>query len=290
MSFKIPFSVLPPKIVLGLSKRTKSAGNFVAALFPGLKENIIHAQMDVTAREYAAIALIVAPLNAIVFGALVLLVGLLTGADVVTPLVLTMVLVGTASFLTVIIYPQIIATRRMRRLERELVPATRQLIIELKSGVPLFNAMASITGDYGEVSIEFKKIITKINNGVPELDALADASRENPSLQFQKILWQMSNALKTGSDVGTALEAILEELIRERVNQIRRYGQELSPWIMIYMLAAVVLPTLGVTLLIVIASFLAIPVPKMILPIVLVFLLGFQLFFANLVSTRRPAV
>ena len=48
----------------------------------------------------------------------------------------------------------------------------------------------------------------------PELDALAEASHENPSLQFRKVLWQISNALKVGSDVGEALEAIVEELTR----------------------------------------------------------------------------
>lgn len=289
-SVKIPFSVLPPKIVLALSKRTKNAGNFVATLFSGIEEDLVHAQINVSAREYAAIALIVAPFNALVFGALVLAVGLAVRINVVIPLAMTVVLVGVASFFTLLIYPKIISMRRSRLLEKELIPATRQLIIELKSGVPLFNAMASISSDYGEVSREFKKMVTKINNGVPELDALADSSHENPSLQYRKVLWQISNALKTGSDVGSALEVILDELTRERVNQIRRYGQELSPWTMLYMLAAVVLPSLGVTLLIVISSFLSVPVPKIVLPAVLVFLLGFQLFFMNLVSSRRPAV
>jgi hypothetical protein len=59
---------------------------------------------------------------------------------------------------------------------------------------------------------------------------------------------------------------------------------------MLYMMAAVVVPSLGITMLIVISSFMSIQIPKFILPLALVFLIGFQLFFANFVSSRRPNV
>ena len=286
----IPFSFLPPKVVLGLAKNTKNAGNFVAALFPSLEDDLLHARVPATPREYAAVALIAAPLNAVVVGVLVFVLGSALKTDLLVPSLLVALFVGAASFITIIFYPKIIAMQRVRLLERDLIPATRQLIIELKSGVPLFNALASVSSDYGDVSEEFRKIVTRINNGVPELDALAEASHENPSFQFRKVLWQVSNALKVGSDVGAALEAIVEELTRERVNEIRRYGQELSPWTMLYMMAAVVVPSLGVTMMIVISSFMSIQIPKFILPMGIAFLIGFQLFFANFVSSRRPNV
>ncbi len=286
----IPFSFLPPKVVLSLAKSTKNAGNFVAALFPSLEDDLLHARLSVTPREYAAVALIVAPINAVVIGVMLFALSGILKINLFLQIIALMVFIAVASFLTVIFYPKLIAMRRVRVLERDLIPATRQLIIEIKSGVPLFNSLASVSSDYGEVSKEFEKIVTRINNGVPELDALADASHENPSLQFRKVLWQISNALKVGSDVGAALEAVVEELTRERVNQIRKYGQELSPWTMLYMMAAVVIPSLGVTMMIVISSFMSIEIPKFVLPLALVFLLGFQLFFANFVSSRRPNV
>lgn len=286
----IPFSLLPPPVVLGLAKGTKNAGNFVAALFPSLGDDLLHARLPATPREYAAVALIAAPLNAVVIGALLLFLGSALNTDLFAASLFTMIFIGAASFATIIFYPKIIALRRVRLLEKDLIPATRQLIIELKSGVPLFNALASVSSDYGEVSAEFRKMVTRINNGVPELDALAEASHENPSFHFRKVLWQISNALKVGSDVGTALEAIVEELTRERVNEIRRYGQELSPWTMLYMMAAVVVPSLGITMMIVISSFMSIQIPKFVLPAALVFLVGFQLFFANFVASRRPNV
>ena len=140
------------------------------------------------------------------------------------------------------------------------------------------------------MSNAFSKIVQKINSGVPELEALAEASTTNPSHQYRRLLWQISNALKVGSDLGRVLELQIDELTRERVDQIRRYGQELSPWTMIYMMAAVIVPSLGVTMLIVIVGFLDVTVPKIILAVVLAGLIGFQLFFLNFVNSRRPAI
>jgi flagellar protein FlaJ len=133
-------------------------------------------------------------------------------------------------------------------------------------------------------------MVNKISGGVPELDALADTTRQNPSFQFRKVLWQISNALKVGSDVGDSLSSLLAELEKEKIDQIHKYGQELSPWTMVYMLAAVVVPSLGVTMLIVLSSFLSISLPMFLLPFLLVVNLGFQLFFMNFISTRRPIV
>jgi flagellar protein FlaJ len=285
----IPFSFLPPKLVLTLSKDFAGAGN-TAVFFPFLKDDLVQAQYELTPREYAGIAFTAAFANAVFVAFFAGFVGVLAKAEVLFPAIVFALLVWLASFLTIIIYPRIIATRRARKIDAGLIPATRQLLIEIRSGVPLFNAMASVSDGYGEVSLAFKKIVSRINNGIPELDALAEATRENPSLQFRKVLWQISNALKVGGDVGNALDATINELTRLRINEIRRYGQELSPWTMIYMMASVIVPSLGVTMLIVIGSFMNVSLPKLLLWVGVGYLIVFQLFFMNFVKTRRPAV
>ncbi len=150
--------------------------------------------------------------------------------------------------------------------------------------------MKSVTIDYGEASAEFKKIVMNIESGAPEADVLADASASTPSNGMKRVLWQISNALKVGSDVSNALEAQLSDLTSERLEQIRRYGQELSPWTMMYMLAAIIFPSLGVTTLIVLSTFLHVVMPPIVFPAIVSMLVLFQLFFMNLVSSRRPAI
>jgi len=268
----------------------KNFGGFLSAFFPGLHEELFQAQISESTREYAAITFTVAFSNALFGFVLVAIIGLLANMSVLPLATGIFLMLGLASFFTLIYYPRVIISKRRKMLESQLIPATRQFLIELRSGVPLFNSMTSIASGYGEVSVEFRKIITKINGGVSELDALQEATRENPSLQFRKILWQISNALKVGSDVGDSLESLMSELTKEKVDEIHRYGQELSPWTMIYMMVAVVLPSLGVTLMIVISSFLSISIPSIVLPITLMLLVGFQLFFMNFVASRRPLI
>ncbi|MCX6767413.1 MAG: type II secretion system F family protein [Candidatus Micrarchaeota archaeon] len=286
----VPFSLIPPRALFAAGKKYAALGIQLTRAFSELKTNLAQAEMEIAAAEYAAASLVSAALNTAFILILILFFGYLASANVLTAALALALVTGASSFLTAVYYPKIIALRRKRKLEDNLVPAVRQLVIELKSGVPLFEAMTSVCDDYGEVSEEFKKIVKKINAGEAEIDVLGDASRRLPSVQFQKVIWQISNALKVGSDVSNALEAILEDLTAEKINEIKRYSQELSPWTMVYMMTAVILPSLGITLGIVILSFLSVSVPRMIFAVAIVFLVIFQLFFMNFLGTRRPAI
>jgi len=286
----IPFTILPPPLVMGLAKHMRGIGNFIAALFPGLKAELLQVDMEIPAREYAAAAAVVGISNFAAIFVIMVMIGIATATDLLFLSLVTGLLVGISSFTTVLMYPKILSIRRTRSLENQLIPALRQLMIELRSGVPLFQAMTSVSEGYGEVSGEFRKMVREMNAGVSQADALAEAARRIPSFRFRRVLWQISNALKVGSDLGTALDSMLDELTRERVDDIRRYGQELNPWVMLYMIAAVVIPSLGITMLIIVLSFLNIPVPKIVFPVILIALVLFQVFFMSFVKSRRPAV
>lgn len=289
--FKPPFAFLPPNVSLSLSHHFHSAGHFASVFFPSLREDLLQSEIPFSQINYAALALSVAITNALAMGVLlgVLAIGL---SNALLGAAAGLVTFGVffISFLTVLYYPRIIARKRARELERNLIPAIQQLLIEIKSGVTLFNAMASVSQDYGEVSKEFKKIVVKMNSGIHELDALSEVTEANPSKSFRKALWQISNALKVGSNLSGVLENQVTVLTRERIDQIRRYGQELSPWTMMYMMAAVIMPSIGVAMLIVIMGFLSFSLPRVVLAALWIFLAVFQLFFMNLVASRRPAI
>jgi len=286
----VPMSLLPPKLLMDLARHTEGIGEIISSLLPNLKLELMQAEVEVPPRRYAAISLISGTFNFLLLSAVIIFVGYMTGRNVVLLGIFAGALIGISSFLTTLFYPAVVARRRTRDLEGNLIPALRQLLINLKSGVPLFQAMTSVSVGYGSVSKEFAKMVDEMNAGVPQSDVLDDASQRNPSFRFRRVLWQISNALKVGSDVGDAIEDMIEELTKERMSEIQRYGQELNPWVMIYMVLAVVLPSLGITMLIIIMSFMNILVPKTIFPAVFMFLLLFQLFFMSFVKSRRPAV
>ena len=287
---KVPFAIIPAPILLGASRYFLALGTILSASTPFLKVQLMQADIKLTPRDWGALAFLVAVTNAAVVGALLFIIGAVAGTDFTMFSLGVAGLMGAASFITVFSYPKIITTKRLRALDNNLIPALRQMLIHIKSGVSLFEAMKSLRSGYGEVSIEFREITDHIEGGTSEIKAINDASSRNPSFKFRRVLWQISNSISAGSDVVVALEDMVIELTKEKQDDIRRYGQELNPWTMIYMMAAVIIPSLGMSMLSIILSFLNIPVPKLIYPGVIAYLIVFQLFFINFVRSRRPQV
>jgi len=185
-------------------------------------------------------------------------------------------------------WPSLLVSRHVKTLERQMLAALHHMLIEVKSGVPLFNAMIAVSEDYGEISNEFKKITNDINAGTSENEALDMASRRNTSLHFRRAIWQIVDALRSGSSIGAALDAVVSNLVNEQMIAVHKYGQELNPYIMIYMLIAVIMPSLGITFLIILSSFSGMLVPKIIFPAILFGLVMFQFFYMGMIKVRRP--
>lgn len=287
---KIPFSPLPPKLMDRLAKRVMILGNALSKMMPTLKLDLFQANINLKPKEYASYGFITAVFYAFLIFFVLFFLGIVSKIN----LAFLSIVLGMVFFLFMLfsslLYPRIVARRRMRKVEENLVPALRHLLIEIRSGVPLFYSMNAISEGYGEVSNEFKEIVRRINTGMKEIDALTEATKRNPSFQFRRALWQISNALKSGADIGNALKAIVDDLTRDQVVRIRAYGKQLSPWTMIYMVAAVIMPSLGITFLVIISSFSGAVIPKFIFPLILVGLVGFQFFFMNFVKSKRPPI
>ena len=99
------------------------------------------------------------------------------------------------------------------------------------------------------------------------------------------------NALKTGSNVGISLKMISTELKEEKENRITAYSQELSLWSLVYMLAVIVLPSMGVTLILILSSFLGgAMITEMIFWIILVGIIFVQIIFLSIIRSKRPDV
>jgi len=287
----LPFSLVPPQFVFALAGKTRPIGTAMQAWVPILGDDLMGAGYEgIDADTYATACVLNAFTNFVILFIIIDVMGVITLTPMLLLAGIASAAVGAATLVTCLIYPQIIASQRRRAIDANMITATRQLLIQIRSGVPLFNALLSVSTGHNKVSDEFYKIVSKLNAGVTETDALAEASATSPSLQFRKVVWQLSNALKVGTDVGLALEATLSELELEQTEQIKKYSQELSPLTMIYMISAIIVPSLGVTLLIVIGSLMSFPIPKALLVVIFIVMIGFQAVFLNFVASRRPVV
>jgi len=227
----------------------------IAGHFPSLKKTLSLADMHYTPAGFVRVALFTA---AYITAAIMLILWILVRSEPSAVLIMALLLpiFYFLSFLYAMYYPQVKASMRAKRMEQELVFAGRHMLIELKSGVTLFDAMLGISRDYGEVSVEFNKIVEKVTLGVSLGVALHEVADNNPSQYFRRMVLQMANSIASGSDVSLTLEASLNQISREQVISLKAYGQKLNPMVMFYMIFGIIMPSLGVAFLVIMTSFL----------------------------------
>lgn len=210
----------------------------------------------------------------------------------------------TKSFYTFLFFPILViilfyylinrAHFRIKKLEkmvaREVVFAGRFLIIELESGIPLYNTFENIGYNYKYVGLYFSNIVEKVRLGTSIDDAINDTIEICPSDNLRKLLWQVLNSINTGANIGSALNSVLENIVREQNIAMKEFGNKLNPLAMFYMMVAVIIPSLGVTMLIVFSSFMNFHLSLFIL-ILLALAIGFmQFMFLMMIKNSRPNV
>ncbi|HJN57260.1 MAG: type II secretion system F family protein [Candidatus Woesearchaeota archaeon] len=187
-------------------------------------------------------------------------------------------------------FPDVKISKKEKEISKEIVFAGRYLVIELESGVPLYNAFANISKNYEVIGQYFKEINNKVDLGTSMHDALTEAVEYIPSDNFRRILWQILNSIRTGSDVAQSLISVLEQIAREQTIEVDKYSKKLNPLAMFYMIIAVILPSLGVTMIVVFSSFVKFEIGLTAL-IFIAFLLGFvQFMFLSVIKFSRPAI
>ncbi|MEM4397894.1 MAG: hypothetical protein QW757_04700, partial [Candidatus Woesearchaeota archaeon] len=97
-------------------------------------------------------------------------------------------------------------------------------------------------------------------------------------------------SLRTGSDVASPINTVVETLIKEQKIAVNEYARKLNPLAMFYMMIAIIMPSLGITMLTIVALFLGIKLELTIL-LTIAFLIGFiQFMFVAMINSIRPPV
>ncbi len=170
----------------------------------------------------------------------------------------------------------------------ELVYAGRFLIIELESGVPAYQAFKNLAKNYEVIGVYFRDLVEKIDLGTSLEDALNELITVTPSPDLRRLLWQLLNSIKTGSEASTALSSVLDQIVREQQIAVKEYGRKLNPLAMFYMMIAIIVPSLGTIMLIILASFMGFNL-SLVVYMAIAFLIGFlQFMFLALIRSSRP--
>lgn len=186
--------------------------------------------------------------------------------------------------------PDVKISKKEKGISREIIFAGRHLIIEIESGVPLYNSLVNVSKNYEVIGMYFKEIVNKVDLGMSMEDALREAVEYIPSDDFRRLLWQILNSIRTGSDISRSLVSVLEQISREQTIEVSKYSRKLNPFAMFYMIIAVILPSLGVTMLVVLSSFVEFELNLTIFLIIEGLLAFVQFMFLSLIKFSRPAI
>jgi flagellar protein FlaJ len=281
-----------PKVEPGAQKvkmgwRRRIVG-IVVKQFPDLPRKLEMADMEIDPRDFVARTLA----NALVMMVLFTFVLSLLASAMRFPLILVVLIAPViffAFFMMGMGAVDVRISQKAREVDRDALFAGRDILIALKSGAPLFNALLGVRKDYGATSREFRKIVEKIDSGIPAEIALQQAYEANKAPSFRRIILQILMSLRSGSDIATGLETALNQISQEQVIEIRRYGQKLNPIAMFYMLFAIILPSLGVAIGVILSSFISLGVDFGMLMVVLVILALIQYTFLTIIKSSRPS-
>ncbi len=261
-----------------------------------LEESGIKEEHDIDSKRYVSVCLANLGINLVVVNLLLVSVASMIKAETYVDPVFLALLLGTGISLVGFImqtgYPRVVARKKENLIEKNLMFALRDIHIQINTGVPLFEAMASVAmSDYGLVSEQFKKAVVAINAGESETLALDQLAQETSSKTFKRIVWQISNALKTGTNLSSVLVDIVRMLEEKQKTEIQEYGSRLNPLSLMYLLVSVILPSLGITMIIVVSSLPiggGITISERTFWILLGVVVFFQFVFMNAIRSMRP--
>lgn len=278
-----------------LSRRFVGIGKRLLGIFPGVRYDLRNAGLTIEPEKYCVAAL----LSALGWGFIFFLIGF------AIMYVRTEGKMGTAGavggglfvaftaifFLLHIFYPGILARKIAESIDKDLLFALKDMLIQVRSGISLYNAMQNIAAsDYGHISREFQIAVRQISAGESERAALEKLALRTQSEYFKRSIWQLITAMQSGASVAGALRSILDILVARQRQAIRSYSSELNFLILIYLLFAAVIPSIGVTMLALLSAFSSLNITPELFVGVAVVSFVVQLSLIGAIHSSRPEV
>ena len=272
----------------------REAGRVMTEYMPELKADIITADIDLDAEQYLVSSILSATVLAggLFFFAYIPMVyaELAPGMEFILAAI-PAVIIGLLNFFILIRYPSILSVKRAEIIERDLIYALKELILNISAGLSLFESIKRVSEEkHGIVSKLFEDVVENTNGGMPLDEALESLALKTPSEHMKNALWQTVNAVKAGTSIKEALSGIIDALIREQNRKIRNYIQELNVMTMVYMLFAIAIPTIITTVLVVLTALMGTGVDENIYTFAVAICLFVQVILVGFIRSRRPLI
>ncbi|MDO8538680.1 MAG: type II secretion system F family protein, partial [archaeon] len=236
------------KIYLKLSFITKKIEKFMSGMRAVRQLNyyLYSANMKYSAKQW--LALIIS--GAIVSLFLGFFIGLIISVVIKAPLGLKILIPFFVAFLAALVafivgfmIPQRRAQARGDAISRELPFALRHMATELRAGIGLYRTLQTIaSADYGDLSEEFARTITEIEEGTDTQLALKHFALRTQSKALRNALIHVIRALKSGGNLSEVMNSIAEDVAFDLRTKIQEFAEKMNFFGTIYIYMAIVVP------------------------------------------------
>ncbi len=284
-------------------------GNKIGYVFPGLEYDLRMIGSDIEEGEYIIISLLNAFVWALCLFILVFILmyarGSITSKEIedafssfdgLRTLLADMrwiILAGLAVFVVFasffLYYPRVLARKIVEDVDRDLVYALKDLLLQISSGVPLFDAMVNISkSGYGTISKEFRRTVQDINAGEMQETALEKMALRTESEFLRRTIRQMLTAFRSGASLQAALKSVIRNLQQYQYSQVKSYTYELNLWVLLFIIISVAVPSLGITLLVILSTFGGISANEGVITGLIAFSFFCEVALIEFIKSRRP--
>jgi pilus assembly protein TadC len=286
--------LMPEHASIDFGKKVKPLAAFIANMFPQLETDLKKANISLRAQQYIAQGMLSYLFLAGFLSFVIFYVFFESGIAIPRAVVGG----GGIGFLVFfgIVYlavkhPAGVAKERSVEIEKYLLYAIRDISLHISSGSTIYDAIREASeSNYGEASKELEIVSRKIHLGIPIQKVLHERIEVNDSEFMRKVYWQMINAVEVGTDLRESLKSIIRELDTKQKAHIENYARELSLWSLVYMMFAVAIPTIGLTMMVILASFAGLGLNETSFILFLILSFIFQIGLIWFVKKRRPVV
>lgn len=274
------------------TRRFIGLSSMVVKHLPWLKKDLKKLDLDATPPHYLFICFLNAVIwSFLLFSFLFFMLILQDDGLKLTTLLLPTTMAFVCCIGLFVYYPHILVGKIAERVDRNLAFALKDLLLQAGSGVSLFNGMFNVSkAGYDVISDEFGRVVRDINGGMNETDALERMGFRTDSKFIKKTLWRLVNVMRSGASLVGALRGVVDALVSFQQRQIRDFTQELNLWALIYMIFAVIAPTMGTTMMIVLSAFGGAGVSEGLFLGIIFVSFFIQVVIVGFVRNRRPKV
>ncbi len=286
---RVPFLLIQPR--RGFSRRLRQLSTNILSFLPSTRYDLAQLFEYIDPEDYVGAALFSALIAGSFFAIMLFVITMARPAyDPFLNVILGSVCIF-AIFSFYMIYPGILLKKIGQETDNDLIFALRELALQIESGVTLYEGMMNIAGEnYGYVSRAFATVVREINTGVTEKKALQRMALRSESEYLKKIVWQILTAIESGAPLASTLRSVVDGLMVERYRMVKEYSSGLNFLILMYMLIAAAIPSIGMTFMILLSTFSGLGLTPEVYVLVIIGSFIGQASLIGYISVTRPNI